>query len=82
MTTCASCSSCGFPLDDAAAAPGAPEYCRHCVDDQGRLRTYQEVLANNAHWYEQNQGLDPEAARRLAAELMATLPAWRDRVRA
>jgi hypothetical protein len=80
MKTCVSCSSCGFPLDETTSAAGVALYCRHCVDAEGRLRPYHEVLANNARWYEENQGLDPDAARRLATELMSKLPAWRDRV--
>jgi hypothetical protein len=82
---CASCTSCGFPLEhpsDFALGDPTSAYCAQCVDAEGRRRSYDEILAINARYYEQNQGLDPEAARRMAIALMAELPAWKGRARA
>jgi hypothetical protein len=82
---CASCASCGFPLEQRSDfAMGDPTniYCAGCVDAEGRLRSYDEVLGMNTQYLVQNQGLDPEAARKMAAALMADLPAWKGLARA
>jgi hypothetical protein len=82
---CASCASCGFPLhepSDFASGDPLSIYCAGCVDSEGRLKSYEEVLAMNARWLEENQGLDASAARRMAVALMAELPAWKGRAQA
>lgn len=82
---CASCTSCGIPLEhpsDFALGDSTSPYCAQCVDTEGRLRSYDEILAMNARYYEQNQGLDPDAARSMAIALMADLPAWKGRAQA
>jgi Putative zinc ribbon domain len=80
---CRSCGSCGFPLrapsDFAGAKPDA-EYCSTCGDHSGQLKTYDDVLQANANYLVRQQGLDPQAARTMAAALLASMPAWRDRV--
>jgi hypothetical protein len=82
---CVACASCGFPLrqttDFAMGDPTSP-YCAACVDHLGRLRSYDEILEMNVRYLESNQGIDRQAARHLAATLMADLPAWKDRPRA
>ena len=82
---CASCASCGFPLEkpsDFAKGDPTSVYCAGCVDSDGRLRSYEEVLEMNARFFERNQGFDRSAARSMAIALMADLPAWNGRGRA
>ncbi len=79
---CASCSSCGFPLnspEDHALGDERIPYCRSCTDAQGRLLPYERVLEVNVDYYVSTQGIDAAAARHMAAEVLARMPAWRGR---
>jgi len=79
---CASCHSCGFPMekdDDFALGDRSQPYCCFCVDSHGALLPYETVLDANAKHYVQSQGVSAGAARSMAAALLATMPAWRDR---
>lgn len=76
---CHSCGSCGFPLQTAADHAGGrmdSPFCSTCGDERGELKSYAEVLAANAAYYVRQQGLHPDAARTLAAALLASMPAW------
>ncbi len=83
MTTkCVSCGSCGFPMekdDDFALSDRSQPYCRNCTDARGTLLSYEAVLVANAQYYIESQGISADAARGMAATLMAAMPAWRDR---
>ena len=81
---CRSCGSCGFPMrapHDFAGGRSDAAYCSTCGDDTGALRPYDDVLAANAAYFVRQQGVHPDAARRLASALLATQPAWRDTTR-
>jgi hypothetical protein len=79
---CVSCGSCGFPMEkeeDFALGDPSQRYCRYCTDARGALLPYEAVLATNARYYVESQGVSPEAAEGMAAALLAAMPAWRDR---
>lgn len=81
IVKCVSCGSCGFPMEkpeDFALADPRQPYCRYCTDARGALLPYQTVLATNARHYLETQGVSDEAARGMAAALLASMPAWRD----
>ncbi|HUJ76927.1 MAG TPA: zinc ribbon domain-containing protein, partial [bacterium] len=79
---CVSCGSCGMRMEkpeDHALGDETSEYCRYCTDAQGRLLPYEVVLQTTAQGYVESQGLAPSAAERMAALLLADMPAWRNR---
>ena len=79
---CVSCGSCGFPIEnreDFALGDPSQPHCRHCTDALGALLPYEAVLASNARYYVDSQGVSPQAARGMAASLLASMPAWRNR---
>jgi putative zinc ribbon protein len=79
---CISCGSCGMPMEkpeDFALGDVTRPYCAWCTDARGELLPYETVLETNARIYEQSQGVTSEAAKRLAQDLLADMPAWRDR---
>jgi len=79
---CVSCGSCGFPMEkpeDFALGDPSQPYCRYCTDTAGALLPYEDVLKTNARHYVDTQGVSPEAATMMAAALLASMPAWRDR---
>jgi hypothetical protein len=43
------------------------------------LLPYEQVLETNKRFYVESQGITPEAATRMAREMLADMPAWRDR---
>jgi hypothetical protein len=67
--------------DFALGDPSQP-YCRYCTDARGALLPYESVLETNARHYIESQGVSPEAAEGMAAALLASQPAWRDRASA
>jgi len=80
---CMACGSCGMPMEkpeDHALGDETQQYCRWCTDERGMLLPYESVLAMNAESYVRSQGVTPEAARRLAAAMLADMPAWKGRV--
>jgi hypothetical protein len=78
----AHCVSCGMPLrtaEDHALDDPTRDYCRHCARADGTMKSYDEALAGISGFLCHTQGLDQAVARQMAAEMMARLPAWRDR---
>lgn len=77
------CVSCGMPLSRPADFPlGDPsrDWCVHCGDAvTGELKPWEQVLDGMTAFLVRGQGLDGEVARKMAAEMLSTLPAWRDR---
>ena len=81
-TMSATCISCGMPMDkpeDFAAGDMTKNFCLHCASPDGTLKSYDEALEGMTMFMVQSQGLDTEAARNAAAQMMAKLPAWKDR---
>jgi Putative zinc ribbon domain len=82
MTTelCRSCGSCGFPMQAPADYAGDnldADYCSTCAEANGKLKPYDDVVHANASYFVRQQGVDPEAARKMAQALLASMPAWK-----
>lgn len=80
-TKCASCNSCGMPLenkDDFAMGDTSSQYCKYCVDPKGKLLPYETILKNNAHYYQESQGITEGAATKMAKDMLKTMPAWKN----
>jgi hypothetical protein len=78
----AKCIACGMPMtgsEDHAMADATRDYCVHCARPDGSMQSYEEKLDSLAGFMVRTQGLDVAAARTMAVERMADLPAWRDR---
>jgi hypothetical protein len=71
------CTSCLADLSVDENVGNSDQYCRHCSDENGRLRSRDEVLETIAEWFLQWQDdLTPEEARRRADLYMRSMPAW------
>jgi Putative zinc ribbon domain len=73
------CISCGMPIRSPdEAAPGATEkpHCHHCSNDDGTMKSYEDVLFGMTRFIVNAQGLDEVVARQMATEMMGKLPAW------
>ena len=76
------CIACGMPMtkpEDHAQADPTKAYCQHCEGADGQMKTYEEALAGMTAFMVQSQGLAPTAAEAAVKEMMARLPAWKDR---
>lgn len=75
------CISCGMPMTKPSDFPLGDEskdYCKYCARPDGSLQSYSEKLEGAAEFLVRTQGLDREAARRLAVRTLAKQPAWKD----
>lgn len=78
------CISCGAPMrkkTDFPVGDESLEYCKFCARPDGTMLTYEEKLEGLAEAFFRTKKMDREAARRVAARLMATQPAWQGRGR-
>ncbi len=64
---------------DHAGGDENKDYCVHCARLDGSMRSYEEALEGMARFMAGAQGLDDAAAREAARDMMARLPAWKDR---
>lgn len=75
------CISCGFPMrtgEDYHDGNTGLEYCIHCSDESGKLKSYEEKLEDMTNFIIQANGLDSLNARMAAKEVMMRMPAWED----
>ncbi|QLH34775.1 MAG: AraC family transcriptional regulator [Parachlamydiaceae bacterium] len=79
MKKCMTCGSCGMPLlksEDYAKGDLNSEVCRYCVDQDGSMKSYEEILQGTAAHFMKTQGITKTAANVMAKQLMETLPYW------
>jgi hypothetical protein len=73
------CYSCGAPLDLPGFQGPVENYCIQCVDEEGKLRPQQEILAGVAEWLKTWQpDLDDAKAQERADHYLKAMPAWAD----
>ena len=73
------CLSCGMPMaspEDFGGGNPTSVYCVHCVDADGQLKGYDEVLGGVVNFMMTTQNLDRAAAERSAREQLSRMPAW------
>ena len=74
---CPACGSCGMPMErpeDFALGDVTRPYCRHCTDAHGELLPFDQVLATNARFYVESQGVTPAAADAMARAMSRICP--------
>jgi hypothetical protein len=52
-------------------------YCSSCTNSDGTLKSYNEVLEATKGYFISAQGIDPDAATRMAETLLKKQPAWK-----
>ena len=67
------CQSCGCPLVDSKAGE---IYCEHCMDGQGNLKPFDDILHACASWMKKSKELEPSVARKAAEDSLKEQPAW------
>ena len=75
------CIACGMPMrqpEEFALGDETKDYCRYCTRPDGSMQSYEEKLESMSGFIVKTQGLDAQAAQKVASDMMAKLPAWKD----
>ncbi len=76
------CISCGRIIkDDTVDTAGSGKneerkYCSDCLDENGKLKTYEQVSESLAKYLIRTQGLDEKAAENAAKAIASSQPEW------
>ncbi len=76
------CSSCGMPMknkEDHALSDETKDYCKYCADENGNLRSYDEVLENWSNFIVKSEDISKEEAVRQVKKQMEKLSAWKSK---
>lgn len=57
----------------------AAGFCKHCVDDAGRVRSCAEIFEGGVSFFMDRLGLDRQAAERVTRKNMGVQPHWQGR---
>lgn len=74
-----SCASCGMPLrtaEDHAASDTNKDYCKHCADASGALKSYEQVHSGMVAFLIRTQGMTPSVADAMAREMLSKTRIW------
>lgn len=71
------CESCGKILD-AVEIEKYINYCRYCVDEQGKLKSFEEKKTDNIQSIKTILGYGERFSEELALKMMSKYPAWRN----
>lgn len=77
------CIACGMPMKkpaDFAMGDESKEYCVYCAKPDGSMQSYEDRLDNMTAFIVKTQGFDADAARSAAKNMMAALPAWKEKI--
>lgn len=83
-TQCPGCLSCGMPLQnkkDSKLGKDGKVYCIYCLNPDGSLKSFEEILEGSAHHLAESQGLNPDSAREVASKMLRSLPLWKDKLK-
>jgi hypothetical protein len=75
------CIACGMPMKETADyAQGdiKKDYCVYCARLDGNMQSYQEKLDSLTAFIIKTQGMEKNAAKEAANNMMARLPAWKN----
>jgi AcrR family transcriptional regulator len=75
------CQSCGMILHDTAdfaQHDKSSRYCRYCADDQGTLKSFDQVVKTMTEFFQKTQVLNARSARKAALAVLAKNPAWKE----
>ena len=74
------CYSCAAPLDMPFFQGPVAHYCNQCVDEDGNLKSYEEIHAGVVEWLKTWQpGIDDAKANERATHYLKAMPAWADK---
>ncbi len=75
------CESCGMPMKNVELRGGKKEECKccvHCCDEEGNLKSKEDVKKGMINYYVEHEGKSKEEAEKLVDEYMTKMPAWKE----
>ena len=66
--------------EEGGPQEGTP-YCKYCTTEDGKLKSYEEVLQGSTMALMEMKKMKPEEAKKVAKENLAKMPAWKERRR-
>ena len=74
------CLSCTAPLNMPEFKGPAENFCKYCTDEDGNLKSREEIQKGLAQWFQSWQpDLNEEEALKRAAYFMKAMPAWAEK---
>ncbi len=71
------CHSCGMPLNMPDAKGMSEQFCKHCSDDSGKVKSREEIQKGIAWWLKSWQpNIDDATAMKRAEHYMKSMPEW------
>ena len=74
------CIACGMPMnlkEDHALDDVTKDYCKHCMNPDGSMQTYEVKLKSYTQFIMKTQNVPQSEAVEIARLQMANLPAWK-----
>ena len=72
------CQSCTAPLDNPEFKGASDIYCKYCTDENGDLKSYEEIKKGITMSFLGWQDVSEEVASQRAEYFMKAMPAWAD----
>jgi len=75
------CESCGMSMksiEDFGGKNPKNKYCKHCTDNQGNLKSYNEKVTDFKNLIVKTNDFGEEQAEKMAKESLKQFPAWKD----
>lgn len=73
------CQTCGMPMiksEDFAAGDEKSDFCLYCVNEDGSLKTCQEIFEGGIEYFMEVLEGDIEMAEKITRKNMSDLPYW------
>lgn len=71
------CHSCGAPLNTPGMKGKSDDYCAYCSDENGKLKSKDEVVSGIKDWFLSWQpNINEETAQKRAEAYLNAMPAW------
>ena len=75
------CESCGMPMEkaeDYGAADLNNKYCKHCTDENGNLKSREDIREGWVNFVMKSENISREQAENKVDEQMTKMPAWKE----
>ncbi len=76
------CQACGMPLEkkeDFAGGNENADFCLYCVNDDGSVKTGEEIFEGGVQFFMSQISNDRPMAEKITRKNMSQLPYWQDK---
>jgi hypothetical protein len=73
------CHACSMPLvnkDDFARGNESSDFCKHCVNEDGKVKSCDEIFNGGVKFFMKAVGADSQLAEKVTRKNMLNLPYW------